>query len=577
MEGDRADASARRNRLLYWTALVLALAPFVVAAVAVLLHGTGTFIRDQALMEMKVRDVGRHPVLTGLYSRDGWSHPGPLIFYTLAVPYRLAGSKPSGMLVGALAINAASIAGMGAIAKRLGGLPVALLTLAGGAAVAHALGTQVLQDPWVCFVTVLPFGVFCFLAWGMIECESWALPVAVAVASWLTQTHVGFAPLTVPALAIGTIWLWVAARRSADPRRTKKVARATILAALLLVVLWIPVIWDQLFGPGNLGTLIDWFTRGDVQKHTVTQGARIVLGQLALVPDWITGTRRVGLLGDTTLLHTTLWPVLLVPFALAVVVAWRARDHSIVRLAAVTTFMLVVSIVSVANTIGIMFEYRLLWTWVLGMMVAVVIAWTIWNAVVRRWSEAEWLVLVPIAVIALAVLGAMAVVDVDQHDTPTVYSDAAQSTVRTLARTLHPGGGEVVLRSQSNLSDWYLQGLLVGLERTGIDARVQTDPAARFGAHRTANGSPVKARLLVVVGEDLNTFTPPPGDRLVAYSGPVPLRRYSAAGRRSAAKAQQLYADLNDGKLSEAEFLRAFRAVKHLAPAVAVYREPRNN
>ncbi len=574
MEGDRAGGSARRNRLLYRGALVLVVAPFVISTVIVLLHGSGSFIRDQALMELKVRDVGRHPVLTGLYSRARWSHPGPLLFYTLAIPYRLAGSNPSGMLVGALAINAAAIAGMGAIAKRLGGLSVAFLTLAGGACVAHALGTQLLLDPWVCFVTVLPFGLFCYLTWAMAEGESWALPASAALASWLTQTHVGFAPLTAPALGVGAIWLWVGARRAADPMRTRKVRRATLLAGLLLVVLWIPVMWDQLFGHGNLGTLIDWFARGDGAKHTLGDGARIVLAQLAAVPDWLTGTRRVGLTGETTLLHTTLWPVLVVPFVVAIVISRRARDWPIVRLAGVTVFMVVVSIISVAKITGIMFEYRLLWTWLIGMLVAVVITWTAWAAVARRWPRSEPLLLVPITLVALVVICTMAIVDTHRSDSPGIYSAAAQSTVQDLARRLDPHGGEVVLRSQSNISDWYLQGLLVGLERRNFDARVLADPNQLYGVHRVVDGGPVEARLIVVADEDLKSFTPQFGDRLVAYSGPLPLRQYSAAERRVAAKAQRLYDEVNAGKLTSAQFLEEFRALKSLGPAVAVYREP---
>ena len=58
--------------------------------------------------------MGRHPVLIGLYSRDGWSHPGPLLYYTLALPYRLTGGNPAGLLVGALAVNGAAVGGMAA-------------------------------------------------------------------------------------------------------------------------------------------------------------------------------------------------------------------------------------------------------------------------------------------------------------------------------------------------------------------------------------------------------------------------------------------------------------------------------
>ncbi|MEO6467652.1 MAG: hypothetical protein ABIP21_01020, partial [Acidimicrobiia bacterium] len=82
--------------------LFLVLVPLVVSAVIVLSGAPATAIRDHALMELRVRDVGVHPVQLGLYSRDGWSHPGPLLFFTLAIPYRVLGESTSGMVVGAL-------------------------------------------------------------------------------------------------------------------------------------------------------------------------------------------------------------------------------------------------------------------------------------------------------------------------------------------------------------------------------------------------------------------------------------------------------------------------------------------
>src|SRR5680860_1027242 len=66
---------------------------------------------DWALLELRVRDVGLHEVFTGPYSRFGWFHPGPLVFYLLAVPYRLLGSSSAGLMVGALGINATAAVG----------------------------------------------------------------------------------------------------------------------------------------------------------------------------------------------------------------------------------------------------------------------------------------------------------------------------------------------------------------------------------------------------------------------------------------------------------------------------------
>ena len=163
----------------------MTLAPLLVSAVA-LLVGVGrayTAYGDQAVIEMHARDVGHHPVLIGLFSRDHWSHPGPALFYLLAVPYRLVAGASIGLPLGALAINGASIAGMALVAKRRQGTSLMIFTLVGCGLVMRALGANFLHDVWNPYIPVLPFGLLLFLTWAMTCGERWALPLAAGVAS----------------------------------------------------------------------------------------------------------------------------------------------------------------------------------------------------------------------------------------------------------------------------------------------------------------------------------------------------------------------------------------------------------
>ncbi len=569
--GDSHDTT-QWTRRTFWLALALALAPFAVSAVVAVAHGPGALIRDEALIEMRVRDVAQHPVLIGLYSRDGWSHPGPLLFYTLALPYRLFGSSPVGLLIGALLVNAAAVTGMALVARRIGGLPAALVTLIGATVVAHALGAEVVSDPWVCFITILPFGLFCFLVWAMTNGKVWALPVSVVVASWLTQTHVGYLPLTMPPLMLGAAWLWFTTRR-AEPSRMKRLTGAVGAAVGLFVLLWLPTVWDQWGGSGNLGKVVKWFTQSDGQTYSVVDGFRIVFGQFAVVPDWITGTRRIGFNGETTLLNQTLWPVLLIPLVIAIAVAWRQGRRPILRLAAVTGFVVGAGVLSVASTIGIMYEYRLLWIWMLGMLGAVVIVWTTWNATAKRWPQSERQVLVPLAMVALVGLSVIQIVDVATSGSPDFYSATAGDVTHQLTAALEPRRGDVLLRSQSPNGELYLQGLVLGLERAGIAARVPSDPSQRFGAHRVANSTErIGDRLLVLADDDL--VSAPPGLEVVAYSGPLPLDRYLIAARRAQAEERHLLRQLRTGTLTPAKYVARLAAVKLPGPTLTVLREP---
>ena len=68
-------------------------------------------IGDYRTLQLRVADVGGSETpIVGIYSRYQWNHPGPMLLYALALPYRLSGSSPVGLLLGALAINLGVIA-----------------------------------------------------------------------------------------------------------------------------------------------------------------------------------------------------------------------------------------------------------------------------------------------------------------------------------------------------------------------------------------------------------------------------------------------------------------------------------
>src|SRR5690242_6719515 len=100
----RAD-HARAARL----APALAVAAFAVPVSAVVILATTHRwypASDQAIIELRTWDVGSTASpLVGPFSRLGWNHPGPLLFWALAIPYRLLGASSSGLLLSAAIIN----------------------------------------------------------------------------------------------------------------------------------------------------------------------------------------------------------------------------------------------------------------------------------------------------------------------------------------------------------------------------------------------------------------------------------------------------------------------------------------
>ncbi len=221
---DRSDVTrtgtvpASRRDVLAPVAIALTLVPLVVLAVH-MLRTDVVLTADLATTEMLTRDLGHRSPSLGPFSRDGWFHPGPALFYVLAPSYRLFGSDGSALAVGAVVVNAVSVATMGVVARRRGGTGLMLATLLGCAVLMHAVGPTFLATPWNVYVTVLPYGALVFLTWAVVAGERWALPAATFATSFLMQTHVGYVALALPLLVGAGAWTLGAA--IADRRRRR--------------------------------------------------------------------------------------------------------------------------------------------------------------------------------------------------------------------------------------------------------------------------------------------------------------------------------------------------------------------
>jgi hypothetical protein len=550
---------------------VLALLPLAVSAVFVVATIGGKYAptSDNALIELNTRDVGHHPVLVGLVSRDGWSHPGPALFYLLAVPYRLMGGWSIALPVGAVAINAAAIAGMALVARRRGGLSLMLLTLLGSALLVRALGPEYLLNPWNPYVPALAFGLVVFLTWAMTCGETWALPVAAGVGSFCIQTHVGYVPLVVPLLVWGFAWLaWSMGRAG----RLAALARAALVTAAVLSVLWLPPLLDEvLHSPGNLTAIVDWFRDSGHSSHTLVEGYRVVGAQFGLTPEWLTGLDPPNpFSGEPSSLLSIPAPVLLLPLAVAAFVLWRRRGAEARRLVATLGVALVLGVLAVARTLGPVYAYRLRWTWVLAMVAAVVVAWTAWTWVVRVAPKAEERWLVPLCIGALAVLAVTNIVSAVRGDPPhQEESVRMRALVPPVVATLPPRDGDVIVLDSSFSSSIYAAGLVLALERRHYAARVDPSSEVAFLEHRVHRRGKVREVLTVAANDTFDEYVSRPDLRLVAYTGRVSPRERARLVQRAAALDRAHGA----GKLDDfAFYVRRSTVSTQLAkPLVAVF------
>ncbi len=404
-------------------------------------------------------------------------------------------------------------------------------------------------------ITVLPFGALCLASWAMASGRIWALPVAAGLTTFLVQTHVQFAALAVPPLLVGGTWLVLHLRR--EPRvRWRAFATTALITVAGLAVVWFPTIWDQLFRSGNAGAIVRWFRESAEGTHTLGDGARIVFGQFAAVPDWITGTRRQSRLdGGTTLQTMTLVPVLLGAVALACVLAWRRRDRPPLRLIAILGVSVVVGVVATARTVGVMYDYRLQWTWILAALVMAATAWIGWNALDGR-RPALAATIVPVILVLLAAFAGAATIDATDTTGIEWVSRDTTTAVRRAARHLDPKGGPVLVEAASIPSNWQLDGVIADLERRGFTVRVPRGADAIYGAHRAAGSGPLQAHLRIVAGPDLTGFTRPAGWRIIGYGGRHPLAEQAREGGRIERARQRLTARFERGEIDQEAYVR---------------------
>jgi hypothetical protein len=214
---------------------------------------------DWATIESRVLDVGtRWTPTEGAWSRYGWNHPGPLVFYALAVPYRLWGSSSDLLRVGGLLISVGFLAVVGVLLHRAGRTAAALGLLAFSLTV-FALPRPFLTDYWNPALAVIASGAVLLAAWACLDGWPAGLPVLVATWSWCVQAHLGFGTVLVPAFVIGLVAAVVRLKDREDGRAV------IVLSAALGAVMWLPALADFVVQPpGNLSDIVSWALSSDV-------------------------------------------------------------------------------------------------------------------------------------------------------------------------------------------------------------------------------------------------------------------------------------------------------------------------
>lgn len=560
-------------------AVAAALVPTLVWVVRTFLFGDDyRFVSDQALIELGAHDAFDRPVLVGPYSRFGWNHPGPLLFYLLAPPYRLAGSSAAALGLGAFLCNAGALVALAVVVRRRSGILAATLVTLAAALVLRTGGTGFAADPWNPHVAVLPFMLFVVVAWEMAAGSRWAVPVAAALGSFLVQTHVGYLPIVGALTAWGLLGFATALRARRATHSRPGLRRTSVATAIVVALAWLPTVVEQAtHDPGNLSELAA-FATSDQERAGVAQALEVTAMHFGGRTEALFGRHdTVVMTGTVDLSGPVAVPWLLGALVAATVVAARRHDDAAALLGLTVLVGVLGATVSVAGTTGPLYPYLFLFLWPLAALASAVVAWVAWSVVRGRATHAARRVtcgasterrLKTAAVAATFAVAAALVVPAVTTDNPK--RDSAV-TVRGLAdgvtAALADRPGPVLLRSSPDfVALWFKAGLGLELVKRGVDIRVEGVSTSGFGRHRAIEGTRPAATLLVVVDDEITHFAARTDHALVARVDPL------SPGER--AHATQLATRIVDASgLEESvpvELLREAQAVA-TSPAVGVF------
>ena len=407
------------RRLVLATGVAAGL-PVIVATIDVATSGWIP-LADDALIAISAYDVptADSPLL-GPWS-SGFSdvielptfHPGPLLFWLLALPARLP--WPPALEVTMGLVNLACVVGSVGLANRRGGRPLMFATAIGIPIMLASLPAETYSDIWNPSAPLMPFQLLLFLAWSLALGEHRLLPLTLLTASFAIQCHLSFLVPALGVTAIGVGGLALSRRREllAPP------ARAWLIGGLAVAaVCWSAPLIDQITNqPGNMRQ-IWWAVKADQSVLGVETGWRALVHTVGVVPWWLEDPRfsidRIVDLSQSPGAIAVGSTALVLAGLIALALLGRRRGRPDVSVAALLALVVCASAVVVtASTPKDSFDtlgYSMRWVSPAGLWVWLVVGWSaasLWLAGRVSAARLAFLRPAPIALAAIVVVGAL--------------------------------------------------------------------------------------------------------------------------------------------------------------------------
>jgi hypothetical protein len=530
--GSRVASAGARALFRRWVPLVLltvvVVVPLVIGVVA-MRRPRWIPVLDLAMTELRVRDVGTGDTpLIGLPGRLGspeqqGSHPGPLSFYALAPVYRLLGSTAWALQVGTVVIHTAATLAALWIARRRGGMYLALVMAVVIVVVMRGFGITALAQPWNPYLPLVTWLVVLLAVWSVLCGDVVMLPIAVAGASLCAQTHIPYLGLALGLGVITTVSLVRQARH--DASTANRIKRWALLSLGIGILVWTPALIDEATrDPGNLSILSDHLLSPDEEEEPAgfAEGGRELLLHLNVGELFTTREGTSGALVEAfSLPPKTLVPgiIVLAVWLGAAALAMRMRHAPLRSLHIVIAASLALGWLSMSRILGKTWYYLMLWSWWTTALIVVSIGWTAVELARRSWPRERQVRAAYVGQVALLVLlvGMVAVLTTDAPGAKPPDARLSAQLERALpgtARALDEGVGAADGRDGRYVVTWSDSvaigaqgyGLVSELERLGFDARVPESAEVPVTSHRVIEPSDATAQVELATGPNIATW-----------------------------------------------------------------------
>ncbi len=516
-------------------------------------------VGDQATLDLRIRDVWSFSAdtpLTGPYSRFGWNHPGPMMYYLVALFSGMTRQPAWASLVGDVLLQGLAVVWTARLSWKAGGLRWMIPWLAVVTLSYWATGPWIFQQLWNPY---LPFPFFTLLllqAWLVGSGEPRRLLGMAFVGSFLIQTHVSYA---LPVLAVS---LWAVVRLLAAEHRAGRSMRRWSLwwpPLVVLAAMWfVPLVVDTaLHFPGNTVRLVQFYLGLDGSQHLPRLGIQRAVGYLAAEfrwrPPWLGGPDPPNHFTSLTAPAPTAYLVLPVVLIGAswVLARWRRRTD-LVALAELLAVVVAAAVVALAVLNGPPYPYLFFWripigaaTVIMGLMVVV----DTLPEPPRRLGRAVLCCLLAAGVAVASVSFARTVAAADG---PVASMEPVAASIIGQLRAEGQPHGKVLLRGYGIPLGGLHAALVDQLAREGAPVSVDRGLGYQFGDTRTAAPADVRSVWYVIEESELYSLvTRIPGARVLARSHPLPPPEQAELVALQRKLADQLTADGRPGDVGK--------------------------